>query len=245
MADIDPLHGARLRHERAREHLADIQRTVNALYDRLHEVGAGEHPDTGGYAVMFPQLEQPTPTLSIRVGEAIYNLRAALDYVVFELARHDSGQPQEGTQFPIEDREEVFRQTRRPTYLKGVSDEHVAMVEEYQPYKGCNWTGMLQSLSNPDKHRELHVLVTQTDSDIEIGSGQGGTREDLGRFDRFAAKSYADRGQFWIGRSREMTVNLKLTATVTLPDGLPVVETLQELQDEVEMLVERFRPELT
>jgi hypothetical protein len=35
------------------------------------------------------------------VGEICYNLRSALDYLVFELAKHDSGTRQENTQFPI------------------------------------------------------------------------------------------------------------------------------------------------
>ena len=53
------------------------------------------------------------PTFGIRVGEAIYNLRAALDYLVYELAILDSGNVQQGTQFPIEDTKDGVRWKRK------------------------------------------------------------------------------------------------------------------------------------
>ncbi len=241
MADADPLDGPRLRYERAREHLAHIKAEVEAIYEGFARVAAGEHPETRRYTVVFPELQQPPPTLSVRVGEMIYNLRACLDYVVFEFARHDSGERQEGTQFPIEDEEEFFLKTRRPTYLKGISDEHVALIEEYQPYKGCNWTGLLRGLSNPDKHRELHLLLAQLDDNIEIATGHSGTREDLDRINQFGPETEVQGLSFWVGRSRHVDVQLQLTASVTLPEGRPVVETLEDLQVETETLVQRFR----
>ena len=243
MADPDPLYGARLRHERAREHLLDIRHRVEAVYENFGRVGAGRHPKTGGYAVMFPEVEQPPPTLSVRVGELLYNLRAALDYVVFELARLDSGAVQDGTQFPIEDRQKVFYGRRRSTYLKGVSDEHVALIESYQPYKGCNWTGLLRSLSNPDKHRALHLLVSQVDDEIEIYSGHSFQADEMNRISHFGAKTETGMAEVYVGRSRNMKVNLELTASVTFDEGPPIVETLEEMQIEVEALVERFRAE--
>ena len=44
----------------------------------------------------------------VLVGETVYNLRAALDYLVYELARHDFGTPQEHTQFPITETAKKF-----------------------------------------------------------------------------------------------------------------------------------------
>lgn len=245
MADTDPLHGARLRHERAGEHIDHIKREVEPIYERFSEVATGQHPETGGYAVMFPKAQEPPPTLAVRVGEAIYNLRAALDYIVFELARLDSGEPQDGTQFPIEDRKEVFDETRRNTYLRGVSDSHVALIEEYQPYQGCNWTGILRTLSNPDKHRALHLLLTQVDPEIEVSTGHRFTAEDLDRAPVVASNDpdAKAREPRFLGRSRHMQVDLKLVASVTFSDGPPVVETLEEMEFEVEALIQRFAAE--
>ena len=211
MADTDPLHGVRLRYERAGEHLADIRREIEPIYDNFTQVRVGEYPETGGgYAVVFPQVQEPPPGLSVRVGEMIYNLRAALDYVVFELARHDSGEAQEGTQFPIEDREDVFRKTRRTTYLKGISDEHLALIEGYQPYKGCDWTVLLRQLSNPDKHRELHLLISQLDDEIEVTHGHHFSADDLALIDTSNVDAETGRPEVYIGRSRDVHVKLDL-----------------------------------
>src|SRR5689334_11619575 len=89
---------------------------------------------------------------SVVVGEIVYNLRAALDYLVYVPAEQDSGARQSGTQFPIEDSQQGFT-AHRPTRLKGVSDEHAAVIRQFQPYRGCEWTRTLRDLSNPDKHR--------------------------------------------------------------------------------------------
>src|SRR5439155_17579685 len=67
--------------------------------------------------------------ISIRVGEAAYNFRAALDYLVGQLSLgHTPTFTLPGrrkNQFPIEHRPHVF-DSRRNTWLAGVSDEHVA-----------------------------------------------------------------------------------------------------------------------
>lgn len=87
--------------------------------------------------------------LPIRIGEAIYNLRAALDYMIGNLSRLDSPQFQRPrrTQFPIESAPAGFA-SRRQTFLAGVSDEHVADLQELQPFAGCSWTSQLADLSN-------------------------------------------------------------------------------------------------
>jgi len=48
---------------------------------------------------------------------------------------------------------------RRHTWLKGVNQRHVASIEGYQPYRRCDWTKTLVSLSNPDKHKRLTIGV--------------------------------------------------------------------------------------
>lgn len=96
----------------------------------------------------------PTTWVGIVAGEALYNLRAGLDYLVHSLAWLDSGQLQLHTQFPIARTASSF-QTQRRERLKGLSDPHISVLEEYQPYHGCEWTALLQELSNPDKHRNL------------------------------------------------------------------------------------------
>jgi len=99
--------------------------------------------------------------LQVVIDDVVQNLRTALNYLVTALARFDSPQKKvpRSLQFPVERSADDFRE-HRPRYLRGVSPEHVAMIERAQPYNGCDWTGLLARFSNVGKHVEL-VTVTR------------------------------------------------------------------------------------
>lgn len=90
------------------------------------------------------------------IGEIIQCLRKSLEYLVYELACYDSKSIVEKTQFVIVDCEKKFRENL--WHLQGLTGEHRAMFERLQPYNGCNWTKLLQELSNPDKHKTLTAV---------------------------------------------------------------------------------------
>jgi len=167
---------------------------------------------------------------SILVVEICYNLRAALDYLIFELARLDSGQVQNGTQFPIEDRPKNFAGNGHRR-LVGLNARHIAAMELLQPYNGCNWTRLLRDISNPDKHRSLSFA-------------QGG----------FELEAYpaADRLRFLnlpgkVSSARhpvtgvEMHVQTNLTLEIQFSDGTPVVPTLEKIKTQVAATLEAFK----
>jgi len=107
--------------------------------------------------------------------------------------------------------------------LRGVSEEHAAIIRQFQPYRGCEWTRTLRDLSNPDKHRELvsvnvdlTVSAVLTLTEVTIN---GDSQPD------------SDEGP------EDMTMYLKGPALITLPDGGPVVETLRQLQTQVQAVL--------
>ena len=174
--------------------------------------------------------------VSILVGEAVYNLRAALDYLVYELAWLDSGQIQDDTQFPIENSPKVFqgRSTgfyfaakpgKKPKrrscgrYLAGVNSVHCGWLEQLQPYKGCDWTKTLGTISNPDKHRKL------TTTDVVIGTQHrpiDPPRET--------------------GAGTMVNMEFRYSPFVGI-NGIPIEEVLRELQAEVGNVLALFDPE--
>ena len=164
---MHPLDGAYARLARAEEHLKELESINDGLVSELCNVGVKvldkeikQFPKatrTGSELIKFAFDQTATPpTLRIQVlvGETIYNLRAALDYFVYQLAILDSGRVQHYTQFPIERTPNKFRK-RRDSYLKGVNDSHVEAIEKLQYYGGVKWLDRLQKISNPDKHRDL------------------------------------------------------------------------------------------
>jgi hypothetical protein len=170
------------------------------------------------------------PEVSVLIGEVLYNLRACLDYTVYELSALDSGAHKGGTQFPIKDTPDGFKR-RRKGFLNGINDSHAAAIERLQPYNGVNWTKVLRTLSNPDKHRYL-VFNTHTT-----------------RMDRTTTTDPADP---WHGLflncgvsvdGREVCVNLHITFFIAFDDGLPVIETLEEIKTQVAQVLADFKPE--
>jgi hypothetical protein len=141
---------------RAEEHLADLRHRLEDLFRRQENSIICQFDPNPPYILKATAPDYPMPPMRVGVliGEICYNLRSALDYLIFELARHDSGSAQNGTQFPIEDTKRGFK-SREKTWLKGINLSHIAAIETLQPYRECDWTKALRDLSNRDKHREF------------------------------------------------------------------------------------------
>ena len=145
------LEGAYARVGRARQHLRNLKRQVTGLSRSTARPSVSVAAGTTG--VFWDVTNEIPSVIPILAGETIYNLRAALDYLVYELAFLDSEQMQEKTQFPIEDSPKQWRKHGRR--LQGLSNEHTEAVKGLQPFSGCEWTAVLRDISNPDKHRHL------------------------------------------------------------------------------------------
>jgi hypothetical protein len=108
---VEPsLDGAHARVDRAKHHIASLECEIAAVLPPDRTISRMMlRPDFfSGGARGGTQYVSAPPILAILIGETIYNLRAALDYLVFELAHLDTGKPQGGTKFLIEDSEKVW-----------------------------------------------------------------------------------------------------------------------------------------
>ena len=114
---------------------------------------------------------------SIRVGEILYNLRSALDHLVWQLVLANGNAPTQVNQFPILDKEEEWTRARAVVRgLKGVSEENKEIVRYLQPFnpflqlpvdgevRPCNAQVFrtLRDLCNIDKHRHLNLILAGT-----------------------------------------------------------------------------------
>jgi hypothetical protein len=226
-----PLDGARKRVERADKHFRDFMNLVDtyaASEANNIRVEYDEIRDQPNF-ILAPKTPRPDE-LALIVSDCIHNLRAALDYIVYELAKLDSGLPDpNGTQFPItvEDKFVEHRKAR----LKGkgpfahLTDAHVDAIEAYQPYKGFNWTETLRDISNPDKHREL--IRHKSGRRLHLGA-PGRTRE-----------TFKGVGP---GRS-DVELERRVAFRVFFSDGRPVIETLEVIKREVALVIDSFSPE--
>jgi hypothetical protein len=165
-------------------------------------------------------------------GEIAYNLAAALDYLIFILAKVGSGSEQDGTQFPVCAKPQFFERGRS-TVLKGVREEHIALIERLQPYAGCTWTKTLKNLSNLDKHRQLvqaRVLPFQFIGFDRPLAEVSPIIQSGAITDAVAANTKVLPMKVYVGSSR----------IVTLSDGAPIIKALEILKSQVSDVLVQF-----
>ncbi len=238
-----PLDGAIERVRRSRRH----SKTLTALIGRTarsyeSEVIASNDPGVvqGDLEFSIKETDWPRPVppgVQVLVSEAVFNLRCALDYLVYELAKRDSGQAVEQTQFPICDnpaqvgKQRGFREYRNKA-LRGVSDQHVALIETFQPYNGAAWAATLRDISNSDKHKTLVLVGNFVQGEYLLTSKPAGGRLEHGTRAMFER---ASRDGQDVHAQAEYALRL-------LIDGrIDVVAALRDIQREVSATIEAFR----
>ena len=118
-----------------------------------------------------PPTEDFYRQLSVVIGDAVHNLRSALDHLVYHLAELNCGcEPHfpRKTQFPICNSRRDFDQQDG---TGEVAADHVEQIESFQPYNGMgsrpdSYSGpyihpltLLNRMSNQDKHRQLNTAL--------------------------------------------------------------------------------------
>jgi hypothetical protein len=107
----EPFLGSTIRVKRAGQLLGTLKRQEQAWADaHRNYTGAIQNPETKriDIRVVNPDAYR-LARVSVTVGEIAYNLRSALDYIVFEIASTNVGKSVDGTQFPIESTRDGFQ----------------------------------------------------------------------------------------------------------------------------------------
>lgn len=219
--------GATLRLIRAANHLDEIRRVTQQYRDdHPHPVRifvAKDRAESESFAPTFDWSSSGTPPaldVAILVGEFSYNLRAALDYIVHQLAKL-AGAGYRMRYFPIETKPLKWKE-RRKTWLEGIPDDHVEIVCRYQPFNGAHWLEVLKGINNSDKHEGLPVVISQFTGPLFISREQ--LVEVPGDDDRLELPQ------------PDQTIEFLLT------NDLPLEPTLHILLFEMSKLLDDFRP---
>lgn len=215
-----------------------------------HPIDIGSKLDTKrkAWIVTIDALPELPDDWGLLVAEAIHNLRGALDHLVWDLALNDKRRIpldkkglQWRTQFPICTVDTNWNTGGLANMIEPLSDEHRALIDSRQPYKG--WNGprphplcTLERLSNFDKHRSLQpVLLCMTGGSTSIDS-----MTDCAILPSFTITNIAHRPlnpgtEFMVlpleitGPHPEVDVNLDLKGQIAFNDGVPVPETLTDI----------------
>ena len=138
---------------------ADIRQSI------VHEV----HEDADEQVWVFRGSTPNVPIeWFIRLGEILYNLRSALDHLVWQLVFANGREPGRHNSFPIIKNEDDWQtqKTEKRWMLKGVSQSAEDTIQCLQPYTGginlpfdVAVFQTLHTLCNIDKHRHLILAI--------------------------------------------------------------------------------------
>lgn len=245
------LDGCEARLVRAGQHLryldSAIQRFPHASGNGVREYLDHERREYKVVAVVRREL--PVLKWGVVIGEALYNMRSALDHLVWQLVLENRGRPSKHTSFPVVTNPKKFAQKGLGS-LVGVHEDAIALIKSFQPFNGWKDSAggisalwLLDELCNVDKHRTFHpsqFLVKDVDLAFPRGVTVSGLRKARGplKDDTVLARCR------WAGEAAEgadMHVKLKLSFDVTfdhrgsnaeIPANLsefPVVATLDQM----------------
>lgn len=94
--------GSKLKIERAKKHISDLRRDVLTFFDvNPYKIGTKLKPEISHYLLYIESIEPIPDNFSLLVGDAVHNLRTALDHLACQLVEAGGGTPNRDTYFPI------------------------------------------------------------------------------------------------------------------------------------------------
>lgn len=166
-----------LKLERAKHHLETLHAEVKAFLNTNPGLIVPEFDEGSRRITMTFVASEPPEALGPVIGDVLFNLRSTLDHLAYQLTPKDLGIDPRTISFPIYDSREEFAAIRKDGEpaprsglfkIRGLPAGAQEVVERLQPYHGGSprdqplW--LLNELCNIDKHRAVHVAVTNVKS---------------------------------------------------------------------------------
>lgn len=224
----DTLTSAQRKLKRGIEHVETLCGEARAfeddeayLFESERKARSAKEVEYRCFAVQRKDMPSHWPLLA---GEAIQNLRSALDHLVYELSGGNRR-----TQFPIFTDPCEF-QVLGSRKLKGVPEAKRALIEKAQPYRfmpedaAHHPLAQLSALSNRDKHRVLATIVSAvTREGVGVPDGVDVSWEEYASNKRLRAgkahiSTFVARAE---GEAKEMDVQTLFSYEVRI-EGRPI-----------------------
>lgn len=149
---------------RADEHLRELRDEIQAFVNTDPYAVVNEERAADLNVARLRVLDYPPLRLGLILGDVLANWRSALDNLANELVRLNGNDPGTSRSFPIfSDEADFVRRGKRR--IKGVSDEHAAIIEGLQPFQNDRDPTIralfaVNDYVNADKHRAIHPTLT-------------------------------------------------------------------------------------
>lgn len=153
----DPFRGSRLKVKRAKQHISELDREITAFRKlrpyRLVVEGDGNPPTRHA---LVKRIREPMPdSVPLLIGDAIHNLRSALDHVICDAIRLRGGTIDQNTQFPMPKGDNLEGAIEHRG-IDQAGPEVVEIVRGLKPNKAGNPDlRLIHDLDIDDKHKLL------------------------------------------------------------------------------------------
>jgi hypothetical protein len=268
---MHPLDGVRAKLTRGEQHVNALNREVERLFTkRKHPPGFHiRHefrPEDETFRIVVTSVDRLPAKLGTLVGDAVHNLRSALDQLVFELAFIDNGGSEDGLDkvaFPASLTADNFTgYWVQERMLAKLSKTNRAIIKRFQPcsirkvdLRPKHFLAILDSLSNDDKHRLIQPLL-QCPAQIGFvipGNNQGYNCHFPGPTVRFVSHNLVGRPLnpdtelfrapvVITGPNPDMPVEVKASTLIGFRDGTPIQIFLKQAIPFVQRIVDTFAP---
>lgn len=112
-------------------------------------------------------IKEIDPNVLSALGDAIHNMRAALDLMASELARVN-GKSDKDVHFPFANSKENFPDQIRSKNFDRAGDDVVALVKTFEPYSdGNKILRAIHDLDIRDKHRNI-IVTRRTTNNLQL-----------------------------------------------------------------------------
>ncbi len=144
--------------DRAERHIHDLKQYLDGWADAQRGgVRFDEDPSTGDRTYRLVDIEPLPPAIPLLIGDAVHNLRCALDHLALRLAVVGKGPgPHNRVYFPIYKTDALYT-SKSVEKVEGIRPEAKKAIDDLEPYGGGSgdilW--QLHSLDITDKHRLL------------------------------------------------------------------------------------------
>jgi len=163
--------------ERAKEHITNLKNALHIFFDSKPYAVSTKRDQQTRRLIYFVDRVQPTPTsFSTITGDAIQNLRSALDQLAYQLFLVGTNGTMDGRHvyFPI-DRGATEYVRNLPRRTQGMRQDAINTLNTIEPYKGGKGHGLwvVHELNIIDKHRLL-VTVSSSFRSFNVGAHMRG-----------------------------------------------------------------------
>jgi hypothetical protein len=232
---------------RAQEHLESLEKELEAFRKstdcpmwRECEIDTRQQ-----LWIVDGDLPAPSYRFSLYTGDFLYNTRAALDHLVWDLVISCSNYPTRRNAFPLFDSPQRWERLHEQR-LAGINDEIRAEIRDCQPCFGTNpfrnrHLFLLEELCNIDKHRRFNLTTAATDGGFWLPDGlpsPEGAFVHEGGIERGTILSHCP--------SEHMDVDFGPILGIAFSDGVAAGESVYQvliaIREVTRMTLDRFKP---